>query len=230
MLAIALLLPLVLSLTAQLNTKFAARLSSCVPPAAMEQMKAPYDSKHEYWEAVLALQRLAIVVVQTFSANSALAAVLQVVVCVIALTVHISYRPFRIAATNHVQTALLGSLVVVVLLNVPHQIIAMNATSESAQARLLIGQLESAENVVLMLPALVCAVLGVCTVIDYARRGQVDGKGEASPSASRRARNSVLDNELLVDFAEQCVTEAGPEAGASFDERQSLSEPLLQGK
>jgi hypothetical protein len=234
-LAVVLLLPLVLvllrrtGLAAHLHKKLAVKLSSCIPAAAAAQLQTPYARKYGHWEAVLALHRLVIVVVQTFTTNSAIAALLQVLICLIALVVHLLHHPFLIGATNHLQTALLGSLVVVALLNVPQAIMAANATPESIRTQHQISQFGSAASVVLMLPAFACAGLGVVTVVDFVRRGH--GKGEEVASlAGVRAGERKHSSELLDFFHDDVEEEGNTEAGlvSDADERQSLSEPFLQ--
>jgi hypothetical protein len=67
-----------------------------LPPAIAKKLRAPYRDGCEHWEAVLALHRLIVVILFSFvgSSNSIVGAVLQTVVCTIALAVHLGYRPF----------------------------------------------------------------------------------------------------------------------------------------
>ena len=156
-LAAALLLPVVAGLSAGARVGAACTTRLALPAAASAKMRAPFRPDCGHWEAALALHRLAVVVVFCFisSGESAVAAVLQTLVCGIALAVQLVYRPYAEDSANHTQASLLTLLVVVALLNVPQAVVDTNATAESAHASVLLKQLRDATAVLALVPAVV---------------------------------------------------------------------------
>ena len=151
-LAFALLLPVAVALAAAAGVGAAAKLTLPAPLAA--KLRAPYRDGCGHWEAVLALHRLAVVVVYSFGVG-AVAAVLQTLICVIALMAHQTRQPFRKPSANRAQTALLSLLALVALLNVPQAVLDTNARAESRTVRVLTRQLREVEAVLLLAPTLV---------------------------------------------------------------------------
>ena len=167
LLAAALLLPVAAGIAA--STGCARTTKPLLPPAVVTTLRAPFRDGCAHWEAVLALHRLVVVAVYSFvsSSDSAVAAVLQALVCCVALVVHVAARPYRETSTNRVQTALLSFLVVVALLNVPQAAIDTNAATQTATMARLVGRLQGAEAALLLAPA--CLALLVLLFV-YARK------------------------------------------------------------
>ena len=107
LLAAALLLPVAAGLAAAAGVGAActSRLPD-LPPVLSGRLRAPYRYGCQHWEAVLALHRLCVVTVYSLvsSADSAVAAVLQTLICITALVVHVACRPFSEPSANHAQT------------------------------------------------------------------------------------------------------------------------------
>jgi hypothetical protein len=170
-LAALLLLPVVLALAAAAGVANTCTAKLSVPPAVSAKLQAPYRKCCGHWEAVQALHRVAVVVVYTFvgSVNSAVAAVLQTAVCMTALVVHLSNRPFATASANHAQTVLLSLLALVALINVPQAMLDTNAVAASAEAKALAGRFRYAEAALLLAPAVVM-VIAVLALVWRQRR------------------------------------------------------------
>jgi hypothetical protein len=201
-LAFALLLPVAAALAAAAGVGAActSRLPALAEPLSAV-LRAPYHEGCGHWEAVLALHRLCVVAVHSFG-GGAVAAVLQTLICFIALMVHKTYHPFREDSANRAQTALLSCIVVVALLNVPQATIDTNALAESAEMTRLIGQLQDGEAVLLFAPA---ALVGAALLA----------------LAWRRRRS------LAAAAWVGCAVVAGKCAAAAEEEVPPLAEPLL---
>jgi uncharacterized membrane protein YgcG len=166
----ALLLPVAVALVAAADVGVLSKLT--LPSPLVARLRAPYREDCGHWEAVLALHRLCVVAVFSFG-SGAVAAVLQTLVCGIALIVQTLWQPFRARSANRVQTALLAFLVVVALLNVPQAMLDTNARDESDEAKRLIRQMQNGEAVLLLAPAL---TLGAALlVLAWRRRRDVAG-------------------------------------------------------
>jgi hypothetical protein len=215
-LAIVLLLPVALSLATAAGANNACTAKFSLPPAVAKKLCAPYREGCGHWEAVQALHRMVVVAVYSFvsSVDSAVAAVLQTVVCMAALAVHLSYRPFAMASANHAQTALLFLLALVAVLNVPQAMLDTNAVAVSEHAGALTKRLRDAEAALLLAPAVVvgAAVLALA----WRERRALDQKVAAGCGALAgypRAVASALT-------AAVCRRED--------DEESQLEEPLLR--
>jgi hypothetical protein len=90
--------------------------------------------------------------------DSAVASVLQTMVCCVAFAVHALWQPFRERSANVAQAGLLSCLVVVALLNVPQAVIDTNAVKESKKMQQRVAQLQDVEVVLLLAPAVVVGV------------------------------------------------------------------------
>jgi hypothetical protein len=206
-LAIALLLPMAAALTVAAGISAASKLPA-LPAALCAMVRAPYREDCWHWEAVLALHRLCVVAIYSLvsSANSAVAAVLQTLVCVAALMVHQTFQPFSEVSANRAQTALLSCLVVVALSNVPQAVLDTNAVAESAHAKAFVGQLKDGEALVLLAPAL---LVGIALLkLTWLRRRDL----------------AVMASGSCVTLA--CLALCG---GSKADVEAPLGEPLLLG-
>jgi hypothetical protein len=183
----------------------ACTVELALPPVVSQKMRAPYLNGLGHWEAVQALHRLVLVVVYTFAndVDSTIAAVLQTLVCLTALVVHLSYRPFTEASGNRTQTALLSLLVVVALLNVPQAMLDTNAVAASPYATSLVHRFREAEAILLMVPAAVV--------------------GAAMLALAWRERRKLAQKATAVCMAlARC-----PGPADAVDEESQLEEPLL---
>ena len=220
-LALALLLPVAAGLAAAAGVGAActSRLPE-LPPALSSKLKAPYRYGCLHWEAVMALHRLCVVAVYSLvsSADSAVAAVLQTLICGAALMVHVACRPFSEPSANHAQTALLTCLTVVALLNVPQAMLDTNAIAESPHATALIGQLKDGEAVLLLAPALLVGT--ALAALAWQRRRELAAAARAGCEALARCPGATASA-----AAGLCPAPCGGEA----DEEAPLEEPLLGG-
>ena len=194
--------------------------TACTPalPAPLAaKLRAPYREDCGHWEAVLALHRLSVVTVYSFGgADSAVAAVLQTLLCVIALMVHQTWQPFHERSANRAQTALLSCLVAVALLNVPQAILDTNALAESRKMKQLIEQLQGGEAVLLLAPA---ALVGAAlAALAWHRRHELAGCAALARCPGATASTA----------AGLCAAPCGGEADEA-DEEAPLEEPLLGG-
>jgi hypothetical protein len=191
----ALLLPLCAALAV------AAGLTGCatklaLPPAVSGKLRAPYRQGCGHWEAVQALHRLVVVAVYTFNnTDSAVTAMLQTVVCLIALVVHASCRPFTNDSANRAQTMLLTLLVIDAQLNVPQAMLDSSAVVASDHAIALMGRLRNAEAVLLLVPTVV--VGAALLALAWKTRGALAAKARSLCAALVRcpgaAANAVVN-------------------------------------
>jgi hypothetical protein len=218
LLAAALLLSSALPLLAAAgigsNARTAKLVKLALPPLVSQKMRAPYLHGCGHWEAAQALHRLVVVVVYTFAndVDSTISAVLQTLVCLIALVVHLSYRPFTKASGNRAQTALLLLLVVVALLNVPQAMMDTNAVVASPYATSLLHRLREAEAVLLLVPV---AVVGA-GLLALAWRDRRKHAQRATAVCRALARCPGAVARAVV----RCPADAA-------DEESPLNEPLL---
>ena len=156
LLSLVLVLPVIMALIAAAGVckSFTKRVS--LSEAMVRKLSAPYREGCGHWEAVLALHRFAVVVIYSFVQQlRVFSAVLQTLICSIALAVHVQYQPFKDRSANHTQAALLALLVCIAQLNVPSAMLQDNAGKESDRAQNIVRSLEDAEVVLLVAPALV---------------------------------------------------------------------------
>jgi hypothetical protein len=209
-LAFALLLPVAAAFAAAAGVGTACTPALPAPLAA--KLCAPFREGCDHWEAVLALHRLSVVAVCSFGGtNSAVAAVLQTILCGVALMVQTLWQPFRERSANRAQTVLLVCLVVVALLNVPQAILDTNARAESDQMARLVRQLQGGEAVLLLAPA---ALVGVA-LLALAWRRRCDLVAAAGAGCAALAHCSCA---FWACVAGEC---------AAADEEAPLDEPLL---
>jgi hypothetical protein len=213
--AAALLLPVVMGLAAGTGV---ARAAPLLPrwAALVDRLRAPYREGCEHWEAVLALHRLAVVVAHSFTVGSAAAtAVLQTLLCGVALAVHLAWKPFRDANANRAQTALLSSLVVVAQLNVPQAAIDTNALAESDKMKWLLDQLKSGEAALLLAPAVL--VGAALLVLAWRKRRALARQAAAGCAALARCPCALW----------ACACGKSAAAAGAADEEAPLTEALL---
>jgi hypothetical protein len=157
LLALLLLLPVALTLVAAArgHTPYGLHRIPLTQAAAVS-LTAPYRDDCGHWEAVLALQRLVMVALHSFVTKTAVGAgaLLQVVVCVVALAVHLLWQPFATCNGNRAQTVLLLSLVAVALLNVPQALLDSNAEAISSTMQDLLRQARVIEAVLILTPGI----------------------------------------------------------------------------
>jgi predicted outer membrane repeat protein len=213
LLAAALLVPVVVGLAvgAGVGAACTSKLPA-LPVAAASKLRAPYRYGCGQWEAVMALHRLCVVAVYNLvsSADSAVAAVLQTLICVAALVAHAACRPFSEPSANRTQFVLLLTLVIIALINVPQAMLDANAVEESAHAKALIKKLKDGEAVLLLAPALVVGT--ALLVLAWRLRRQLAAGARATCAALARCPRAL------------CLPCT---AGAEADDEAPLDEPLL---
>jgi hypothetical protein len=224
-LAAALLLPVVLALAMAASADSACTTKLSLPPAVAKRLSTPFREGFGHWEAVQALHRITVVAVYSFvsSVDSAVAAVLQVVVCATALAVHLSYQPFATASANRAQMALLILLALVALVNVPQAVLDTDAVAASAHAVALTQRLRDAGAALLLAPA----VLFGAAMLQLAWRKQREIVQEvAATCAAARALVVTAWQEVAATCAaaSALVVAACCRGG---DEEAQLEEPLL---
>jgi hypothetical protein len=129
----------------------------------VKKLRAPFTDDCWHWAAVLALQRLGVVAVYTFVGETVTRAVCQVLVMMCSLVVHVGGRPFAQPLVQHVQTALLGLLVLIALLNAPLAALQTSAFAPlpSSPMHGIIDQVRTAEAVLLVAPGIAFAAVVV---------------------------------------------------------------------
>jgi hypothetical protein len=156
----ALLLPVVAALLAR-ALPAAARWWTARPwqrkawaKAVVKKLRAPFVDDCWHWAAVLALQRLVVVAVYSFVVETASRALCQAFVMVCFLVLHVGSRPFVQPAVQLAQTALLGTLVLVALLNAPLAMLQTGAFAlpSSNPAGAFQQQLKLVEAILLVVP------------------------------------------------------------------------------
>jgi hypothetical protein len=209
-LAAALLLPVALVLAAAGGAPLPR--SASVLPA---MLRAPYREGCGHWEAALALHRLIVVAIYSSGgADSAVAAVLQTLVCCTAFAVHVLWQPFRERSANRAQTALLACLVVVALLNVPQAMLDTNAVTESEHANVLLGKLRDAEAVLLLAPA---ALVGAALLaLAWRRWHDVAAAARAGCAVFARCSGENADEEVPLDelLLDSSDSDGGSDSGS----------------
>ena len=213
LLAAALLVPVAtgLAVGAGVGEACTSKLPA-LPVALSAKLRAPYRYGCGHWEAVMALHRLCVVAVYNLvsSAGSAMAAVLQTLICMVALMIHVAYRPYSEDSANRTQAVLLSILVVIALLNVPQAMLDTNAVAESPHAKAFLDQLKAAETGMLLAPALV--VGAALLVLAWRLRRQLAAEVRATCAAIVRCPRGL------------CLLRA---TGTETSMEAPLDEPLL---
>ena len=101
---------------------------------------SPYHKSSQWWESVLMAHRLVLGLVFTLgSATPMVQSLVDTVICVVVLVWHLVARPFRDAATQHLQSLLLSCLTIVSAATLPGAEVVQIATSGSSTSAVVDG-------------------------------------------------------------------------------------------
>lgn len=145
--------------------------------AVKSVMKAPFREGCVTWGCMLALHRLALVILSAAPFTSTVRLICMEFVCMVAFGIHVAAHPFKEAATNMLQSVFLFLLVMLCGLQLPvtdMQVAAMDF--QSSNALLEISGVCLWISAMLMLLPLFVGVLVVPRVI-YLRKNSITGMG-----------------------------------------------------